>query len=425
MSSESSERCATLSAKGMANIIRENYENDFKFIVGEEKYVCPSCVAEFLSPRVSKSRRNDITISEMTIESRDISKCFPKFLSLGVGSSVFFESTDFQFVRSICIELESIELYESIFVTGAEELNEDNVIERLKYGELIGYSCKSEIEFASSHFFSFDQSTVSELSVMQLFTILQNRSLKVKNEDWLYKMISSLISTDVEYSMLLECVTYEHLSRDSIESFFDFISKSFEFLTFHVWRHLRSRLISGPSSPIDHRYHGCVFKYEEGKSFEGIISFLTREHGGNVHDRGIVSVTSSSVNNNHLAKHVVDFDSLLYAQTNNESNGWICYDFKDQRVNVDHYSLRTRNDYDGYHPTNWINEGSIDGREWVEIDRRNDCRDLLGVSRSMTFSTSNTGYFRHIRLRQTGNDSSGYDYLTVSAFELFGILRNS
>jgi hypothetical protein len=33
--------------------------------------------------------------------------------------------------------------------------------------------------------------------------------------------------------------------------------------------------------------------------------------------------------------------------------------------------------------------------------------------------------FRQIRLRLTGKESSGYDYLTVGAFELFGSFRTS
>jgi hypothetical protein len=352
-----------------------------------------------------------------------MSKCFYKFLSLGFGSSVLFASSDFPFLRSICRELESIELYETIFVANAQEVNEGNVIERLKYGELIGLSCSSDIEFASSHFFKFNQSTISELSISQLFEILQNKSLRLQTEDCLYNIISSLISINIEYSVLLECVKYEYLSRDSIESFVDLISNSFEFLTLQVWRHLRSRLISGPFSSMSSRYHCFIFGYEKGKSFEGIISFLTREHGGNVHDHDIVCVTSSSVHGNYLLKNIVDFDNLLCAHTNSEPNAWICYDFKDRRVNVTHYSLRARNDSGSNHLMNWMIEGSVDGREWVELDRRNDCRDLLGTNRSATFSTSKTGYFRQIRLRQTGKESSGYDYLTVGAFELFGSLR--
>jgi hypothetical protein len=415
-------RCVTLSAKGLTNIVRENYQNDFKFIFGGQDYDCPFFVAEFLSRRISNYRRNDCTISEIEIESKDASNCFAKFISLGFGSSVSFELSDYAFIRSICIELESIELYESLFLR-SEELSEQNVIERLKCCELIGCSCENEIEFAASHFFVFDESSISELSVSMILKIMGEKSLKLKSEDSLYKMISSLISTDSCYSVLLECVEYEYLSRDSIESFINIICESFEFLTLEVWHHLRSRLISGPSSSLSGRCDGQVFEYREGSSFDGIISFLTRQHGGNIHDLGIVSVTSSSVNGGRVAKNVVDFNSLSIGQTNGEPNGWICFDFKEKRVNVHHYSIRSRNDYDLNHPINWMLEGSVDGTEWVELDRQNNCGDLVGLNRSKTFSGSGNEFFQLIRLRQTGKNGCGDDYLTVSAIELFGTLR--
>jgi hypothetical protein len=74
MSSQSLKRCVTLSAKGMANIIRENYQKDFKFIVGGHDYLYPVFVPEFLSSRISKSRRSDCTVSEIEVESKDVSK---------------------------------------------------------------------------------------------------------------------------------------------------------------------------------------------------------------------------------------------------------------------------------------------------------------------------------------------------------------
>jgi hypothetical protein len=75
------------------------------------------------------------------------------------------------------------------------------------------------------------------------------------------------------------------------------------------------------------------------------------------------------------------------------------------------------------HPINWMLEGSVDGTEWVELDRQNNCRDVVGLNRSKTFSRSGDGFFQLIRLRQTGKESSGSDYLQVSAIELFGTLR--
>jgi hypothetical protein len=151
-----------------------------------------------------------------------------------------------------------------------------------------------------------------------------------------------------------------------------------------------------------------------------LISVLTQQHHGNVHDLGIVSVTSSGVNGRCNAKHVVDFDNSMYCQTKNVPNSWICYDLKGKRMRVSHYSLRSRGDCNGYHPKNWTLEGSMDGENWIELDRRHDCGELVGLNRSATFSVSKGEFVQQIRLRQHGKDSNEANYLTVSAIELFG-----
>jgi hypothetical protein len=223
---------------------------------------------------------------------------------------------------------------------------------------------------------------------------------------------------------LLEFVGYEYLSKSSIESFFDFISESFDILTPSIWKSLRSRIIFGSSTSWSPRLHEQHFVFRSDSPFDGFISFLSQQHHGNVHDCGIISVTSSGVHSNGYAKHVVDFESSLYAQTSNVSNSWICYDLKDKQMNVSHYSLRSRAAGDGNHPMNWTLEGSLDGNNWIELDCRNDCRELVGQNLSATFSVSRREFVQQIRLRQHGKDSTGYGYLTVSAFELFGDVRN-
>jgi hypothetical protein len=93
------------------------------------------------------------------------------------------------------------------------------------------------------------------------------------------------------------------------------------------------------------------------------------------------------------------------------------------RLQVNHYSLRSRNDYDHHHPQTWTVEGSMDGSGWFELDCQMNRSELLGLNKSATFSTSVKQFVRMIRLRQTGKESSGYDCLTVSAFEVFGTIR--
>jgi uncharacterized Zn-finger protein len=93
------------------------------------------------------------------------------------------------------------------------------------------------------------------------------------------------------------------------------------------------------------------------------------------------------------------------------------------QLQVNHYSLRSRNDHDGYHPKTWTVEGSMDGSNWFELDCQKNQSELLGINKSATFSTTVKQFTRMIRLRQTGKNSSNCDNLTVSAFEVFGTIR--
>ena len=49
---------------------------------------------------------------------------------------------------------------------------------------------------------------------------------------------------------------------------------------------------------IQPRLRRTEFVYNSSKPLDGVIAHLTREYGGNVHDKGIVNVTASSVKNN-------------------------------------------------------------------------------------------------------------------------------
>jgi hypothetical protein len=101
----------TLSSKGLGNVLWSNYENDFEFEVCGEHYFCPSFVAEFLSPHISKLRRSDCTIRKLVISTKNSSKYVERFLSLGFGFPFCLKSEDYLIVRSLCLELENVESY--------------------------------------------------------------------------------------------------------------------------------------------------------------------------------------------------------------------------------------------------------------------------------------------------------------------------
>jgi hypothetical protein len=321
------------------------------------------------------------------------------------------------------LELENVELYEQFSEVLDSSLTEENVISRLKIFDSFGMSCEREIEFVASHLMDIDESSIFEMNNSLLSRLFGHSSLRLWSEDWLYEHIMEHILSDCESYSLLESVKYEYLSKSSIESFVDVISESFDILTPSIWTTLRSRFISGfvQSSPRAIEKH---FLFRADSPFDGLISFLTQSHHGNVHDLGIVSVTASDVYSDRNPKNVVDLESSLHCHTPDAPNSWICYDLKDKRMNVSHYSLRSRSDHDNSHLMNWTLEGSMDGKNWRELDRRDNCRELVGLNRSATFSVSTREFVQQIRLRQHGKDNSGYGALTVGAFELFGAVRN-
>jgi hypothetical protein len=95
------------------------------------------------------------------------------------------------------------------------------------------------------------------------------------------------------------------------------------------------------------------------------------------------------------------------------------------QIKVTHYSIRSRRDGDSEHVRSWTSEGSKDGLKWVKIDDRQNDRSLNGKGAISTFSISESfeEEFGMIRLRQTGKNNTGTDYLTVNAIEFFGVLK--
>ena len=161
---------------------------------------------------------------------------------------------------------------------------------------------------------------------------------------------------------------------------------------------------------------------------DGIIAHLTRKCGGNVHEKGIVTVTASScLGDGAKPENAVDLKSDLYFCSKDLPNSWICYDFGGRRVTPTSYSIRSFDGESGQpHPKSWVLEVSNDGSEdsWVVIDRRENNFDLNHslVTRNFEISAPPSGAFRLVRLHQTGENHWGHDKLVTSGFELFGAL---
>jgi hypothetical protein len=199
----------SISAKGLQRFEGVNHEMDFAFIVGDERYSCPSFIAEFLSPRVSWLRSQDITINEFRIETADPSHQFGTFLSIGFGREVSFSESELYFVRSVCSNLGNSELFEATLKHAEGQIPKDELMARLDLISGVNGSCDCDISVVASHFYQFSVSDFDRLSPGVLEAILSNSSLVVADEDSVFEIVHRRASDDLSYFGLLEFVRFE------------------------------------------------------------------------------------------------------------------------------------------------------------------------------------------------------------------------
>jgi hypothetical protein len=181
---------------------------------------------------------------------------------------------------------------------------------------------------------------------------------------------------------------------------------------------------------------------------DGIIAHLTRECGGNVHNRNLVDVTSGSFeketqganphsgaydnNPKWAAKNTADLETdscFISAYRWKEEdiphtrNNWICYDFKERRIVPTHYTIRTHwNGPGGQHLKSWLVETSMDGENWREVAHEEDNKQLNGTYFTATFLVAGGEECQFIRLVNIGRNHFGHDQLVIHAWEIFGNL---
>jgi hypothetical protein len=239
-----------LTVKGLQGIEKVNHERDFSFVVGDERYPCPSFVAEFLSPRVISLRSEDITLDEFSIETEDPNHQFGRFLSIGLGNDVSFSDDEMPFVRSVCGELWNFELFQKTLKQAEEPIAKEEVKARLDFLCGVDGGCECEIGIVASHFYELSVSDFDQMSRSVFEAILNDSRLVVWNEDSVFEIIHSLASKDLSYFGLLEFVHFEFLSVGCMARASEFISSSLELLTFGMWSRLHARLALSVTPPL-------------------------------------------------------------------------------------------------------------------------------------------------------------------------------
>jgi hypothetical protein len=424
-----SEFQARLSGSGLGHLPFEKYSHDFEFVVGSQSYPCPSFLADFLSPRIARVHSSETTFSRYIVETGDSDCLFPSFLRLGTGGCLKVNPSNLLFFCLLSRELENAELFDILERNLNRELRLEDVCERLAVRRELGLVTTREIDFLAVHFYEISDSLIADLTFEDILAVLQNDHLQVKSEDSLYYCIAERFQEDPGFVRLLQYIHFDFLSLDAMANFVKASEHILPFIDQSVWRSICARLLlpvnvaQQPGTQTRY-FEGHRFDFKPDTPLDGIISYLTRKYGGNVHDMNAVTVTASAVLDSRVPKNVADLEADSYFISVNAPNQWLCYDFKDMQIKPTHYSIRSRCDRgaDFNQLKSWVVETSLDGNKWQVIDKRENTTDLNAQNVVKTFDVNSSQQCRYIRILFTDRCHGGNYHIGFSSFEIFGVL---
>jgi hypothetical protein len=362
-----------LSSRGLARAVSFSHD-DFVFIGNGIEMHCTQFQAAYISPRVHLLLLEDATLSSFVVKTRHHhikwKRIFELLEQLMNGVAITPGKSDLSALADVAASLGNFELLNQFPDDGGIDLG--NVCRRLRKNHASSRTNEAEVHFAASHFCELDFEDMKDLDLSILERIVSSPDLHVKDEDSLLEIISKI---DGGVPVLLRHVCTEFLTRDSMSVFLDWVSPSA--LDPVIWSALCRRFLlrewANSADFARSRFtHPRVFlrfasNVAPDNPLDGIIAFLTREYGGNVHDKGIVTITSRSVKDGQYApRKVVDLTSLHPFVSQENRGEWLCWDFRKMSIRPTRYTLRAP------YLARWVLEGSWDGEAWTVLDRQAD-----------------------------------------------------
>lgn len=308
------------------------------------------------------------------------------------------------------------------------------------------FDFSSLINYISSNFYSLPEEKFLKLPLEMQYSIISNPHLQIASEDSLLDTVMQIINgiddnslksqDEIEKVLFLEHIEFTSLSEEKLREFlsvFDFNS-----ITSSLWKKLYECFFihfdKKPERFVNRMSEKLTFEYIENQTgkLEGIIHYLSEKFGGNIVDKGICKVTSSSVFKNFYPKNVIDFNKLCLFTSDSTIDAvdpWLKIDFLGRKIHPTHYTIRTvGNKRNGCHLKNWVFECSNTDKndDWIILDSRNNVDSLNNSLAIETFdikeNIDDNEYFRYFRIRQTGLNCSNTNQLAFCSLGLFGTI---
>ena len=408
----------------------DKFEKDFYFIVNGKIYKTNFIVANILSPILSKNFDENMNLSYYEINTK-YEGDFKRIIKYGEMKSMRIKKEETQYFLNILKILGNKDDFLQFSQEFQGDISYENVIQRIQTKKELDIHPDEEIAFISTnfHYFKTNYSEfISALGIDIIEQIISNDNFKVNSEDELFDFILDLYTTSKEYSILFSYLIFLNLSPQSIQEF----NKIFDVndINNSIWKNICYRLeqdISNRSKEMFQKSHKefltnrYIFQ-NNMQRHEHIIQYLNEQCHGNVHTQNIVCITSSTIGFGKVENIVVHDDSIYFG-TENAENSWIQFDFKESKVLLDSYTLKTLDwKEDSAHLKNWVLEVSNDGQNYTEVDRQENCDLLNGKLKKAKFQVSFSIPQRFVRLRQIGTNWGQNYYIRINQIEFSGFL---
>ena len=168
-------------------------------------------------------------------------------------------------------------------------------------------------------------------------------------------------------------------------------------------------------------FEGIKIDFDGKNPFNGIFAEMTRRcNGKNPHEKGKIKIIPSDNICNTYSHTIEDgFKSHWFTFV---ANPFLKFDFKENKVKINGYSLRTYSGEAGCaHLKSWDVEGSNDDKSWEIIQSIRDNEQLNDSKREAFWSiTENDKSYRYIRIKMVGKSWANADFMVIRNIELFG-----
>ena len=424
----------SLTYKGLSYVNWDRCEEDFDFVFDDGVCRVHSVLAEFLSKKVARIRKSDpccccYTFSGANSKSLSV---FESFVSnIRSERPIEVSATNFAAILQIFLELENNEIYSTLWCRLHEKLCDlEHKLLSLELAMTVGIVDRKEFEetrhFVTSNFSEIDTNILDGLNLEVLEYLISSPSLKIVDEDWLYRFVKSRAERDERFMTFFEHVWFEYLSVENVQDFLSFINGRFlEIMNPNLWERICCRLVLDSKVNTDSSRVATQTKSQEpsGESDDdldigsdddtpklelgdGILAYLANY--GDVSQ--IVDITGSGGN----PRCVVEPSGSVY-QSSLQIYPYLCFDFGEMQVNPTGYYLEEAPL--GENGVTWIRfEGSWDGFTWHELDSQ---KLTNYTPRTFQLGRIHSTPFRYLRLLGT---DEGRSQFYIRRFEIYGTL---